>query len=77
MNAETKPARREPALTVTRDVTKKECRWLDEDVPAGTTVYEYWGFTYGCVGSGKAVSREPGEEPFFELPRDALLKAGG
>lgn len=64
----------EPAYTVTRDVTRKECRWLESDVPAGTVLYEYWGYTYGCIHTGIAMSKEPGKEPFFEMPRDALSK---
>lgn len=62
----------EPEYRTTRPVTTEECHWLDEDIPAGTTVYAYWGCTYGCCGAGRAVTRERGQTPFFEMPRDAL-----
>lgn len=59
-------------LSVTRNVTQDECNWLESTVEAGTIVYRYFGYTYGCIGSGMAVTREEGNAPFFELPRDAL-----
>jgi hypothetical protein len=59
-------------MKLSRAVTKKECPWLDEDLPAGLEVHKFSGCTYGCVGAGIAVTREPGENPFFEVPRDAL-----
>lgn len=61
---------------VSRNVSREECHWLDEDVPEGTTVYLYSGPTYGCVsGAGMAVSLEQDQTPFFELPRTALEEA--
>jgi len=57
---------------VNRAVTKDECHWLDATVPRGTAVYKYTGVTYGCIGSGIAVSMRDGETPFFEMPRDAM-----
>lgn len=67
----------EPALTVIRDVTRKECPWLDNDIVAGTKVFAYWGCTYGCISpSGRAVSLEQGKEPFMEIPVDALRADG-
>jgi hypothetical protein len=60
---------------VTRDVTPEECPWLDSTVLEGTVVYDYHGFTYGCIGSGIAVSFVPEMEPFVELPRDAMKAA--
>lgn len=60
---------------VTRDVTPAECPWLDSTVLEGTVVYDYHGFTYGCIGSGIAVSLVPEKVPFFELPRDAVKGA--
>jgi len=60
---------------VIRDVTTKECHWLDEDVKQGTLVYEFCGHTYGCIASGIAVTLSPdGDNPFFELPHDSLIK---
>lgn len=64
--------RQEPAYVLTRDVTKEECFWLDDDFKAGDIVYAYWGPTYGCIGSGIAITRERGKTPCLELPRDAL-----
>lgn len=57
---------------LTRAVTKAECHWLEADLPAGLEVHVYNGCTYGCVGAGIAVTLEPGQAPFFEIPRDAL-----
>jgi hypothetical protein len=57
---------------LTRDVTTKECFWLDADLPAGTEVHVYDGCTYGCIGAGIAVTLEPNKTPFFEVPRDAV-----
>lgn len=61
-------------LVLTRDVTRRECGWLDRDLPAGTPLYEYTGATYGVLGSGIACSIEPGQTPFFEVPADALAR---
>jgi hypothetical protein len=59
--------------SLTRDVTREECDWLDWDLPAGKLVYEWTGHTYGAITrEGIAVTEQPGELPFFELPYDAL-----
>jgi len=56
-----------------RDVTVKECPWLDSDLPKGTLVHEYDGCTYGCISyRGVAVTLIKDETPFFEIPNDAL-----
>lgn len=55
-----------------RVITKDECPWLDENIPKGTTVYEYCGCTYGCVDSGIPVTFKDGETPFFEIPKDSV-----
>lgn len=57
---------------LTRRVSKKECPWLDRAFRKGEIVHEYRGFTYGCIGAGVACSFDGGN-PFFELPRDALV----
>src|SRR5262249_41000465 len=57
---------------LSRDVTPEECSWLNDTVRKGEVVHEFIGPTYGCIGSGIAVSRERGQTPFFELPRAAL-----
>lgn len=60
-------------LILSRDVSKLECPWLDNDMPKGMAVWSYEGCTYGCIsGNGRAVSLVDGETPFFELPRNAL-----
>lgn len=65
-------------LTLTRDVPKSECHWLDRDMKSGETIYRYSGVTYGCIGpNGTACSFEPDLGPFFELPRNALSTTGG
>jgi hypothetical protein len=56
---------------ITRDVTQDECYWLDRSFRAGEIVHDFTGATYGCVGTGMACSMN-GQNPFFELPRDAL-----
>ena len=56
-----------------RDVTKKECPWLDRTFKEGETVYYYSGYTYGCISfNGIAVCEKLDENPFFELPENAL-----
>ena len=59
---------------VTYQVDKSVQPWMDDDnvVEEGETVYAYNGYTYGCIGDGIAVSRQPDQTPFFELPRDAV-----
>lgn len=59
----------------TRDITTKECSWLNDTILKDTTVFSYQGCTYGCLSSnGVAVSFDDGEEPFFELPEDSLYE---
>lgn len=60
---------------ITRRITRKEQPWMadGEVIEAGEVVYKYRGCTYGCIGSdGVAVCRVPGQNPFFEVPADAL-----
>ena len=60
-------------IKIKRDVTKKECPWLDKDIPKGTEVFVYNGPTYGCVSSnGIAVTQHDGVDSFFEIPRDSI-----
>lgn len=55
------------------DVTPTECNWLHKTFKKGDFVYEYHGYTYGCISpKGKAFSEEDGENPFFELPKDSV-----
>jgi len=59
-----------------RDVTKKECSWLNRDFKKGEIVYEYPLYTYGCINeeTGVACSEKDSESPFFEFPKDALIE---
>ena len=60
-------------LRLKRNVTQRECPWLDRDLPAGTPVFTYYGPTYGVVSpNGIAVTVKAAESPFFEIPADAL-----
>lgn len=60
---------------VSRNVTKEECSWLEENIEEGTDVFSYNGCTYGCIShSGIAVSLIENEGPFFELPKNALME---
>ena len=45
----------------------------DQELKRGECLYIYWGHTYGCIrDGGVAVTAEPCEYPFFEVPEDAL-----
>jgi hypothetical protein len=59
---------------VIRDVTYNECSWLDRDFIEGEILYEYTGYTYGCISSnGIALTEsQDGGEPFFEFPYNAV-----
>lgn len=62
------------SFILNRDVTKKECPWLDRTLRHGEEVFAYDGCTYGCIASGVAVTFKEGQTPFFEVPRDALTR---
>jgi hypothetical protein len=69
-------------LRMTRTVDEREQPWMGDEgasiktVPEGAVVYEYRGYTYGCISPGGiAVSFEPGETPFFQVPADAVETA--
>lgn len=65
-------------FVLTKNVSQLEHPWLSRDYLKGEIVYEYRGYTYGCLsqdGSGIAVTKSPNDEtPFFELPLEALTK---
>ena len=62
-----------PEGNLNRDVTKKECSWLSDDLKNGKVVYRFYGTTYGCIGpNGVAVSDKNGEGPFYEVPSDSV-----
>jgi hypothetical protein len=62
---------------VTRDVTPKECDWLDRTFKKGEIVYLYTGCTYGAIGSGIAVTEKLNELPFLEIPLNAIERIEG
>lgn len=55
-------------IMLTRDVTMKECDWLERDYKKGKLLYLYSGHTYGCIDSGVACTEIRGRTPFFEIP---------
>jgi hypothetical protein len=58
---------------ITRTLTIKECGWLEKPIKKGTIVFEFNGYTYGCISeNGIAVSMIPNENPFFEVPLSAV-----
>lgn len=61
-------------MVITRDVTPEECPWLPQTLHAGTEVFRYYGYDYGCVSpNGVPVTLEAQDElPFYEVPRDAV-----
>lgn len=60
------------ALRVTRKVTVMECDWLDFDFNKGDIVYGFGGSMGTISLNGWAVTVEPNEYPFYELPLNAL-----
>lgn len=69
-------------LRMTRTIDEREQPWMaDEDtsvksVAKDCIVYRYDGATYGCVSErGIAVTLEPGQTPFFEVPADSVAPA--
>jgi hypothetical protein len=56
---------------LTRDVTQKECTWLDRTFKKGEVVYKYYGCTYGACRD-EAYTLEDNILPFFELPDDSV-----
>ena len=61
-------------VVLKRDVTKRECHWLDRDLMAGERFRVYGGHTYGAISPvGIAVTDVDDENgPFMELPKDAV-----
>jgi hypothetical protein len=62
---------KEMKFKLIRDVTSKECRWLDKTFKEGEIVYLYYGCTYGCC-KDSAYTEEYDKTPFFELPNNAV-----
>ena len=60
---------------LTRDVPKSECKWLQRDFQKGEILYLYQDATYNCISKlGLPFSLELKTEPFFEIPKNAVLK---
>ena len=58
---------------LSRDLLMEDHPWLKKDLRGGHQVYRFSGYTYGVISpGGVAVSEEPGENPFFEVPHDAV-----
>ena len=56
-----------------RDVLQSECSWLARDYTKGEELFQYYGATYGCITpDGVAVTEQPDQTPFFEMPLDAF-----
>ena len=62
------------AYRIRYQIDKTVQPWMEEGevVKIGEVVYAFSGCTYGCIGAGVAVTRQPDQTPFFEVPRDAL-----
>lgn len=55
-----------------RDVTTRECYWLDKDYKKGTSLTDFTGCTFGCIGDyGEPVVLD-GNKFFLEIPSDAI-----
>lgn len=71
----------------TRTVTTYECNWLKNDIPEGSTLFEYTGQTFGCVNNKPGDSDRHGKytavcnsrvdsAKFFGFPTNALEEVG-
>jgi hypothetical protein len=65
-------------VVLCRDLTKKECPWLDKDLKKGDVIYRFPRTSHQCVNTenGLACSYEHGKHPFFEIPFDAIDHVG-
>ena len=51
---------------INRTLSKEVYPWLNNDVEEGTVVQRFKKCTYGCIGDGVAVTRNPdGDYPFL------------
>lgn len=58
-----------------RLVSPQECHWLDKVYDVGDIVFKYHGHTFGCISKkGAAFCEVFDQEPFFELPINAVVK---
>ena len=60
---------------LTRDVLQSECKWLKRDFIKGEIIYLFEGATYNCISrNGLPFTIELNTEPFFELPKNAVIE---
>lgn len=59
-------------VVATRVITKKECPWLEQDVPAGTMMFVSSDPYRCCTPSGLPVEFA-GSSKMFEVPLDAVV----
>jgi hypothetical protein len=59
-------------LTLTKDILKKDYKWLSRDFKSGEQVYLYTGSTYGCISKNGLACKLDGGDSFFELPTTVL-----
>lgn len=59
-------------LTLTRDVFKKEYKWLKRNFNIGEHVYLFSGNTFDTIGENGIACTMDGSLPFFELPENSI-----
>ena len=59
-------------LKLSKNISKKEFKWLKRDFKKGELVYLHTGETYGCIGKNGLACTLDGNLPFFELPAGVL-----
>ena len=59
-------------LTLTKNIFKKDYKWLDRDFKKGEQVCLFTGNTYNCIGDDGIPCYIDGKESFFELPAGIL-----
>lgn len=58
---------------LSKDVLKKDHKWLKRDFKKDEIVYLYTGYTYYCIREKGLACSLDGNMPFFELPATALF----
>jgi len=59
-------------LKLSKDVLKKDFKYLNRDFKKGELVYLHTGETFGCIGKNGLACTLDGNLPFFELPAGVL-----
>ncbi len=58
---------------LTRTVTRRECDWLENDLPEGTRVFRHTGQKFGISSPNHIqVTLQPHTEPHFSIPENAI-----